>query len=272
MARVLLIDPDPSTALTLTQALHALHIDLESVENGAGGLAAVLERPPTLILLAMDIRDRDPVELLRVLRSRTRTAHIPVFMLAPRTLAGRQNDALQAGADDFILKPFDVDIVSLRVRNAAGRAERDGLTHPRTELPTGRLLEERLQELTARPDWYRIDLEIEHFAEFRHAYGFMNSQELIIFTAGVLADCIRDAGTPDDFIGQNSDTTYVVITDRAHGPALGAQIQQRFDDGALSFYTYVEREQGYTTLEEGNSTARRPLMRGRITSRQSEAP
>jgi DNA-binding response OmpR family regulator len=271
MARVLLIDSDPSSALVLKQPLEAFKLTVESIATGAGGLAAALERPPTLIALALDLSDQDGLDILKTIRGRMRTAHIPIFVLASRMQSSRQNMVLQAGADDFISKPFDADIVALRIRNAVQRAEREGLTHPQTGLPSGRLLQERIRQLADDLDWYKIDLAIENFDAFREAYGFMTGQELITFAGGVLADCVRDAGTPGDFIGQRSDTEYVVITDIPHGLALEAVIRQRVNDGVLSFYTYLEREQGYMALADAAGGATHiPLMRARIKSQQSE--
>ena len=69
------------------------------------------------------------------------------MVLAGHSEMTLQNKVLEEGAYDFIEKPLDIDILTLRVRNALRRAEREGLTEPRTGLPTGRLIQERLRVL-----------------------------------------------------------------------------------------------------------------------------
>lgn len=271
MSRVLLIDSDTSSGALLESTLKEMQIDLTLAESGADGLQQLLERPPTLIMLALDLPDMDGLEVLRTVRSRTRTVSIPVMIIATRHTAARQSEALQTGADDFIMKPFDTDIVSLRIRNAVQRVLRDGVNNPLTGLPTGRLLQERIRELADEFGWYKIDLEIESFSPFTEAYGFMTGQEVVNFTAGLLADCVHDAGTPNDFIGQRSDTGYVIVTTLAHGEALAAMLETRFNEGIQSFYNFMEREQGFIELDDGHGNrVQHPLMRAKIKSQQGE--
>lgn len=271
MSRVLLIDSDPSSAILLEPPMKEFNLSLQATSSGEEGLNAAWERTPTLILLALDLSDGDGLEALKILRSRTRTAHIPVIVLGSRHHAARQNEVLQSGADDFITKPFDIDILGLRIRNNVQRAMREGLNNPQTGLPTGKLLQERIRELADDFGWYKIDLEIENFGSFKEVYGFMTGQEVINFTASVLFDCVHAAGTPDDFIGQRSDTEYVVITDLGHGPGLLELLSARFNEGVQSFYNFVEREQGFIELDDGNGgRAQHPLMRARIKVQEGE--
>jgi len=100
-------------------------------------------------------------------------------VIAGRDAAVLQNKVLEEGAYDFIEKPLDLDILALRVRNALRRAEREGLTEPRTGLPTGRLIDERLQTLQDEQGWCRIDLKIDGFRVFRDRYGFVTANEAL---------------------------------------------------------------------------------------------
>jgi PleD family two-component response regulator len=271
MSRVLLIDSDPSSALLLETPLKEFNLSLQATSSGEEGLSAAWERTPTLILLALDLSDGDGLDVLKSLRARTRTAHIPVIILASRHYAARQNEVLQSGADDFVTKPFDIDIVGLRIRNNVQRSLREGFNHPQTGLPTGKLLQERIRELADDFGWYKIDLEIEHFGTFKEAYGFMTGQEVINFAAGVISDCVHEAGTPDDFIGQRSDTEYVVITSLERGAHLRDVLEARFNDGVQSFYNFMEREQGFIELDDGSGgRAQHPLMRARIKVQEGE--
>src|SRR5262249_41682381 len=160
------------------------------------------------------------VNIFRQLRSRSRTAHIPIMFLADYRDSKDQKDLLAEGADDFIVKPFDVDLLGLRVRNAISRTEREELTHPRTGLPTGRLIQERERALSEESGWYKIDFNMLNFDAFREHYGFVASQEVVAFTARLINEVVKAAGTPEDFVGHRDDTNFVIVTRQENGSKL----------------------------------------------------
>lgn len=272
MSRVLLIDSDPADAELIHTALTEQGHTVRVAATASDGLAATLAKAPSLVLLALSLPDQSGLDVFRTMRGRARTEHIPVMFLAERGEASQQNEILQAGADDFIIKPFDTDILSLRVRNAIKRAERDGLHHPQTGLPTGRLIQERVRALAEEYDWYKIDFILDNFAAFREAYGFMTGQEVMTFAAELISDVVRTVGTPEDFIGHRADDEFTIVTRLANGPALRTQLETRFNESVLSFYTFAEREQGFIELTNANGEqSQHPLMRARIKIQQGEA-
>ncbi|MHB8627829.1 MAG: response regulator [Aggregatilineales bacterium] len=272
MSRVLLIDSDPADAELIRTALTEQGHVVRVAANGSDGLAATLEKTPSLVLLALNLPDQSGLDVFRTMHGRARTEHIPVMFLAERGEASQQNEVLYAGADDFIIKPFDTDILSLRVRNAIKRAERDGLHHPQTGLPTGRLIQERVRALAEEYGWYKIDFILDHFAAFREAYGFMTGQEVMTFAAELIGDGVRTVGTPEDFIGHRADDEFTIVTRLANGPALKAQLETRFNGDVLTFYNFAEREQGYIELiDASGEQTQHPLMRARIKVQQGEA-
>jgi PleD family two-component response regulator len=206
-----------------------------------------------------------------VLRDQPRTGHVPVMVLAEGDQLVLQKDLLEEGAYDFIEKPLDLDILSLRVRNALRRAEREGLTETRTGLPTGRLIEERLNKLDDEDDWYRIDLEIAEFGVFRDLYGFVTANEALRFAGNLMEQIVHEQGDPADFVGHFSGTEqFVVVTAQARGPALCDALVNRISDELQSFYNFMERDQGFVLVEDGSGgQVQKPLMSASATVTQS---
>jgi len=265
MSRILLIDGNPDNGHLIPIALAAQGHDVQLAVKGSDGLAAAQEKAPSLVLLAVSLPDQPGLDVFRALRSRARTSHVPVLFLAGRTESGQQNTILQAGADDFIVEPFDMDIVGLRIRNAIKRAERDGLHHPHTGLPTGEAIHERVRALSEELGWYKIDFAIENFAAFRDVYGFMSGQEVVRFAADLIDEMVRAHGLPDDFVGHRADGEFTIITRATNGPTLREQLESRFNERILAFYTFTEREQGYVEVDDGSGgKAQKSLMRARI--------
>jgi two-component system KDP operon response regulator KdpE len=114
-ARVLVVDDDPHLlkALRITLAPHGYAVD--AAADGAAALVAVSRHAPDLLILDLGLPDMDGVEVLRDLR---RWSTMPVLVLSARHGSADKVGALDAGADDYVTKPFSVDELLARVRVA----------------------------------------------------------------------------------------------------------------------------------------------------------
>jgi PleD family two-component response regulator len=262
---ILLIDPDYAVSATLDPYFKQQGFEIALAKTGSEGLNQALAHLPSMVLLTTRLPDGDGAEVFKQLRKHSRTAHIPVMFLAEHQDAKLQNELLSAGADDFVLKPFDVDILGLRVRNAIKRQEREGLQHSLTGMATGRLIEDRLADLQQESDWYKMDFGIDNFDSFRDRYGFMTGEEVIVFTSHLINEVVQAAGAPEDFIGHRDNTDFVIITRQNNGPKLRALLEKRFNDEVLSFYTFMERDQGGVEVADGSGgVVKKPLMAAKI--------
>jgi DNA-binding response OmpR family regulator len=271
-SRLLIIDEDPQLLEALAQLFESEGHQVYRASTGQDGLSLANISRPNLILLSAQMPDAAGLDIFRSLRDQPRTGHIPVMILAGRSESMLQNKVLGEGAYDFLEKPLDLDILVLRVRNALRRAEREGLSEPRTGLPTGRLIQERLRTLEQEWGWYKMELKIDNFNVFRDLYGFVTANEALRFTGNLLAQVINEQGTANDFLGHNSGTEeFVIVTTLGRGPALHRTLSQRISQELESFYNFMEREQGYVLVEdETGATAKKPLMSAQIRVTQGE--
>ncbi|MBN1966382.1 MAG: response regulator [Anaerolineae bacterium] len=265
-SRLLVIDGDDKLVLTLRRHFEDEGYQVYMALTGEEGLSLAQSARPHLVLLAFRLPDMAGMEVLRTLRDKPRTGHIPVMILASHSEAMLQNQVLEEGAYDFLEKPLDLDIVALRVRNALRRAEREGLTEPRTGLPTGRLIQERVRALSDELGWYKIDLRIEGFNDFRDLYGFVTANEALRFAGNLIPQVVNQHGSPDDFVGHTNGTEeFVIITSLANGPTLAKVLHERVSRELQSFYNFMEREQGYVLVEDGSGgTVKKPLMSAQV--------
>src|SRR5437667_10629524 len=107
--RILIIDGDPLNASVLQPHFSQQGFEVQVCDSGTNGLNQALAQPPALILLAVSLPDGPGLDVFRQLRQRPRLSHIPVMFMAEHAEARQQNTILSAGADDFIVKPYDVD-------------------------------------------------------------------------------------------------------------------------------------------------------------------
>ncbi len=122
MTRILLVEDDTSIADFVRRGLIYKDYEVDVAHDGEAGLAAALDKPPDLVLLDLMIPKLDGVEVCRRLRSAGNT---PIIILTARDSVEDKIRGLDAGADDYVTKPFAFDELLARVRAALRRHEPD---------------------------------------------------------------------------------------------------------------------------------------------------
>ena len=119
-ARVLIVEDEPALLRALRINLRARGYDVVTAAAGAEGLAVARRHPPDVVLLDLGLPDIDGGEVIRELRSWSRA---PVIVLSGRAGSGDKIGALDAGADDYVTKPFDMEELLARLRAALRRGD-----------------------------------------------------------------------------------------------------------------------------------------------------
>lgn len=115
--RVLVVDDVPTNRLLLRAKLCAAYYDVVVAENGATGLEMAVSEQPDMIMLDVLMPDMDGFTVCRKLKAQPETAHIPVIMVTSLDTPEERVRGLEAGADDFLSKPFNDLALFARVRN-----------------------------------------------------------------------------------------------------------------------------------------------------------
>ena len=119
MTRVLVIDDEPQILRALRINLRVRSYEVDTAGTGAEALAAAAKHPPDLVILDLGLPDLDGVEVIEGLRGWTQA---PIIVLSGRTDATNKVNALDAGADDYVTKPFGMEELLARMRAAVRRA------------------------------------------------------------------------------------------------------------------------------------------------------
>ncbi|WP_433064138.1 response regulator [Dactylosporangium sp. CS-033363] len=116
--RVLIVDDEPQLLRALRINLQARQYEVVTAGDGAAALRAAAEQHPDVVVLDLGLPDLDGLEVLRALRAWT---PVPVVVLSGRLGSSEKVAALDAGADDYVTKPFNVDELLARLRVVARR-------------------------------------------------------------------------------------------------------------------------------------------------------
>jgi two-component system, OmpR family, KDP operon response regulator KdpE len=153
MTRVLVVDDEPQILRALSITLKARSYDVVIATNGKQALAAAAQLAPDIVVLDLGLPDLDGLDVIRGLRGWSK---VPIVVLSGRSQGISKVDALDAGADDYVTKPFNVDELLARLRAATRRAPtgseevRAIIGDVKVELP-GRRLSARIPA-TGSPD------------------------------------------------------------------------------------------------------------------------
>jgi two-component system KDP operon response regulator KdpE len=110
---VLIVDDEPALAKALSINLRARHWDVITASNGVAALEAAAKRPIDLAIIDLGLPDMDGIEVIEGIRGWSR---VPIIVLSARHDSDEKVAALDAGADDYVTKPFGMDELLARLR------------------------------------------------------------------------------------------------------------------------------------------------------------
>lgn len=122
MPRVLIVEDDQQLCRALVINMRARHYDVDSAHDGGTALAIATHHPPDVVILDLGLPDMDGVDVVRGLRG---WSSAPIIILSARDSQASKIAALDAGADDYVTKPFGMPELLARIRAALRRAATD---------------------------------------------------------------------------------------------------------------------------------------------------
>jgi DNA-binding response OmpR family regulator len=213
------------------------------VNWGEDGVRSCQTVHPDLVILDIRLPDIDGYEVARRLRSDRRTAEVPIIFLTEKRDRADRLQGLEIGADDYITKPFDVQELRLRVRNALKRLSQGSLTNPVTGLPEGALVDEHLMDVFNKDGVAGLFISIRNMDAFREAYGFVASDDVLRAISLMIVNTMREVSRPEDFLGHLSVTDFIIVLPPSNLAALAEKLRSRLDQSMEYFYPIKDREQ-----------------------------
>ena len=166
MTRVLVVDDEPQILRALAINLRARGYDVRTAGSGADALAAAAAHPPELVVLDLGLPDMDGTEVIAGLRGWT---SVPVLVLSGRSDSSDKVEALDAGADDYVTKPFGMDELLARLRAMGRRAAPTGEEPPVVrfgnvvvDLVARRVTRDEVDVRLTPTEWHLLEVLVRH--------------------------------------------------------------------------------------------------------------
>lgn len=239
---ILILEDDLDVADMLNAYFRIQGYEVSTVNWGRDAIRACETSLPDLIIADIKLPDIDGFEVARRLRTSRHTRNIPIIFLTEKIEREDKLTGLEAGADDYITKPFDIQELRLRVRNSLARASQAVLRNPVTNLPESLQVDERLQKMLAEDHWAVLTISIHNLDHFRDEYGFVAADDVLRAISLMIDTTVREIGVPSDFLGHLSASDLIVVTI----PEIALQLKKRLDSRLRQsldyFYPMRDRE------------------------------
>jgi PleD family two-component response regulator len=215
---ILVVDDDPDVVAYLRRNLERIGFVLDVASDAEQVARRLEEHTPDLILLDVMMPEGNGFGVLRRLAAGRDTSTIPVIVL---TAAGRTTDrvrALRLGADDYVVKPFDVRELVARMRTVLRRARQLRELSPLTGLAGNAGITAEIaariaaQAESGAPPFAVAHVDIDNFKSFNDRYGFMRGDGVIVLCARCLTDTAAERRRPV-FVGHVGGDDFVVVLD-----------------------------------------------------------
>lgn len=249
--QLLIVEDDVDLSEMVSSYFRAQNYDVVVAAWGEEALSIAAENPLDLALLDIRLPDIDGFELCRRLREKRRTQDLPIIFLTEKNDRQDKLHGLEMGVIDYITKPFDIQELRLRVRNALIRATQATRANPVTELPEGELVTEKLNAvLQAEKPSALLQFSIESLSDFRERYGFVAADDVLRAVTLMVRNAVREFGSDQDFIGHLEPETFLIITSPDVVEDVQERIERRIIQSREYFYPLRDRERARKAQEQ----------------------
>src|SRR5918992_507980 len=181
MAETILIADDDSDIRRFVEInLRLEGFETLSASDGEEAYKMAIEEGPDLVLMDVMMPGIDGFELCQRLRTDPRTATASVIMLTAKSLSADKVVGLTAGADDYMIKPFDPLELVARVKSTLRRAREMREVNPLTGLPGNAIITQELQRRVETTEPFALmHVDLNNFKAFNDYYGFARGDTVL---------------------------------------------------------------------------------------------
>jgi CheY-like chemotaxis protein len=241
-SHILIVEDNLDIADMLSAYLRVQGYSVTTANWGEDGVKSCQSHRPNLVILDINLPDIDGFEVARKIRTNQPTQDIPIIFLTEKSGRVDRLTGLELQADDYITKPFDIQELRLRVRNALLRMRRGSHTNPVTGIPEGAPVDECLEKCLSEAYLSLMVISLKNLHEFSELYGFVASDDLLRAVTLMIQDSIQQICSEEDFLGHLSMTDFVIITQPSQVTLLSERIRNRLEQSFEYFYRNKDRD------------------------------
>lgn len=260
--RILLVDDDPDILDVLEISLSEENYEILKAMDGEEAIRIIKSKPLDLVLLDYAIPKMNGRQVCIEVKKDILLRHLPIIMVTGKGEVSDKVGGIDAGADDYIVKPFEPKELLARIRMILRRTARDLEANPLTRLPGNvSILNELSSRIESKTLFAVCYIDIDKFKSYNDKYGFEHGDEVIRETARILIQSTQEKGNPNDFTGHIGGDDFVIVTTPDVVDNLCRKVIADFEKTSPSFYNETDRKKGYTIgLDRQGKKQKIPLL------------
>jgi diguanylate cyclase (GGDEF)-like protein len=248
---ILVVDDDPDIARFVEVNLRSAGYDVAVAGDGEEALERAAELRPDLVLLDVMMPRIDGFEVAQRLRKSPQTANASIIMLTAKALSADKVTGLQAGADDYIIKPFDPIELLARVKGTLRRAKEMRNLSPLTGLPGNiRIQEEIERQVREGREFSVLYADLDNFKAYNDQKGFVRGDRLIQATSRIIQDAVAEFSGSEGFVGHVGGDDFVAVVGPDESEEVAKRICEAFDEARSEFYEAEDADRGFVRVED----------------------
>jgi PleD family two-component response regulator len=226
---LLCVDDNEDMRLMVREVLESAGHEVSLASDGSVALDSIQEREPDLLVLDLVMPGMTGIEVCRAVKRNPFTARIPVLMLTAREDIEHKVAAFEAGADDYLAKPFDPRELRARVVALLRIVRREGDRNPTSGLPGGQAIEDEIERRGRMGQPFAVCyIDLDNFKPFADTFGFTVADTVIREMGMAIRAAAAEDGGAHDFVGHIGGDDFIVVTAADRAEALAASCARRF--------------------------------------------
>ena len=259
--KVLVADDDPDI-LDVIKITLGDDYEISEAHDGQEALDKARKLMPDLLLLDHLMPKMTGRQVCTILRNDVLLQHLPIIMITGKGELEDKVQGIEAGVDDYIVKPFEPEELVARVRMIMRRTEMDLDANPLTRLPGNVLIYRAIENRIAGGGKFAACyIDLDKFKTFNDKYGFEKGDEIIRETARVLLQAVQKLGSGMEFVGHVGGDDFVTLISVDKIDPICQWIIKEFDKRVRTYYPPEDQQRGYILAKDRKGTLERvPLM------------
>ncbi|MEU4426347.1 response regulator [Actinoplanes sp. NPDC024001] len=248
---ILVVDDDQDIASFVEFNLKVQGFEVIRARDGQEALEMMETHRPGLAIVDWMMPRMDGVELVRRLRAEPLTSALPVIMLTAKSMTVDKVVGLTAGADDYLVKPFDTAELIARVSTTLRRHKDAREVSPLTGLPGNARVRREISDRMRNGGEYSVGyIDIDRFKSVNDVYGFDRGDEFIIALARSLQRASAKIGKPSIFLGHIGGDDFVFICAPDQVLPLTKRTVTDFEKAADELYEPKDARRGFIEVPD----------------------
>ncbi len=259
--RILVVEDDPTIREMLRKTFEPVSHVLEAAD-GQSALELMRSQGPDFVVTDLMMPGVSGLDLLEQARRAHWGSTVPFLVLTANTRERVLLECFRLGADDFMVKPFSIVELRVRVSSIHVRLQHARDRNPLTGIPGNNAIRRAVEQRLAQGVPFSLaTLDLDHFKAFNDTRGFDRGDEVIVLLANLLSEYAHELGADDTFVGHIGGDDFVVLLHPSQVEHLAAWVHPRFASAVQRYYDDEELQTGSVDIINRHGEAETvPLM------------